>query len=214
MNDRQRWLISVFGALLLYASLFFAAVLSMPDGSPFSPAVAVELRLPSLSADGGSVRRPHRQPQPAAEKSDRQNTPKSEIPTEALPAAAEKTVPLRLRSETSAEPVQTADRTEDRPNRDEGPVLPQIDFITAGAGVVLPMPGYPAAARRKGIEGTVTIRVTVAADGTVSETEILTCSHEWFRRAVLSVVREWRFPPQGNGFVTEKQFVFRLKDSK
>ena len=201
-------MISVGGALLLYAPFF--AVLSAPDRSSLSPAVAVELRLPTRSADGGSPLSPHGQPQTVAEKPIRRE---SRRPAAAA-AAAEKTVPVRQRSETAAEPVRTAERTESRSNRDDGPELPQVDFVTAGAGVVLPMPGYPAAARRKGIEGSVTIRVTVAADGTVIGTEILTSSHEWFRRAVLSVVREWQFPPQATGFVTEKQFVFRLKDSK
>lgn len=199
-------MISVGGALLLYAP-FFAVLSAIPDRSSLSPAVAVELRLPTRSADGGSPLSPHGQPQTVAEKPIRRE---SRRPA----AAAEKTVPVRQRSETAAEPVRTAERTESRSNRDDGPDLPQVDFVTAGAGVVLPMPGYPAAARRKGIEGSVTIRVTVAADGTVIGTEILTSSHEWFRRAVLSVVREWQFPPQATGFVTEKQFVFRLKDSK
>lgn len=199
-------MISVGGALLLYAP-FFAVLSAIPDRSSLSPAVAVELRLPTRSADGGSPLSPHGQPQTVAEKPIRRE---SRRPA----AAAEKTVPVRQRSETAAEPVRTAERTESRSNRDDGPELPQVDFVTAGAGVVLPMPGYPAAARRKGIEGSVTIRVTVAADGTVIGTEILTSSHEWFRRAVLSVVREWQFPPQATGFVTEKQFVFRLKDSK
>lgn len=202
-------MISVGGALLLYAP-FFAVLSAIPDRSPLSPAVAVELRLPTRSADGGSPLSPHGQPQTVAEKPIRRE---SRRPAAAA-AAAEKTVPVRQRSETAAEPVRTAERTESRSNRDDGPELPQVDFVTAGAGVVLPMPGYPAAARRKGIEGSVTIRVTVAADGTVIGTEILTSSHEWFRRAVLSVVREWQFPPQATGFVTEKQFVFRLKDSK
>lgn len=202
-------MISVGGALLLYAP-FFAVLSAIPDRSSLSPAVAVELRLPTRSADGGSPLAPHGQPQTVAEKPIRRE---SRRPAAAA-AAAEKTVPVRQRSETAAEPVRTAERTESRSNRDDGPELPQVDFVTAGAGVVLPMPGYPAAARRKGIEGSVTIRVTVAADGTVIGTEILTSSHEWFRRAVLSVVREWQFPPQATGFVTEKQFVFRLKDSK
>lgn len=202
-------MISVGGALLLYAP-FFAVLSAIPDRSSLSPAVAVELRLPTRSADGGSPLSPHGQPQTVAEKPIRRE---SRRPAAAA-AAAEKTVPVRQRSETAAEPVRTAERTESRSNRDDGPELPQVDFVTAGAGVVLPMPGYPAAARRKGIEGSVTIRVTVAADGTVIGTEILTSSHEWFRRAVLSVVREWQFPPQATGFVTEKQFVFRLKDSK
>lgn len=202
-------MISVGGALLLYAP-FFAVLSAIPDRSSLSPAVAVELRLPTRSADGGSPLSPHGQPQTVAEKPIRRE---SRRPAAAA-AAAEKTVPVRQRSETAAEPVRTAERTESRSNRDDGPDLPQVDFVTAGAGVVLPMPGYPAAARRKGIEGSVTIRVTVAADGTVIGTEILTSSHDWFRRAVLSVVREWQFPPQATGFVTEKQFVFRLKDSK
>lgn len=211
MSDRQRWGVSVGGALLLYAPLLFAVLFSIPDRSSFSPAVAVELRLPALSADGGSVRRPHRQPQPAAEKSVRQD---AEVPAAELSAPAENPISAERRGQAASESVQTADRMESRPNRVDEPDRPQIDFVTACAGVVLPMPGYPAAARRKGIEGTVTVRMTVAADGCVFETEILDCSHEWFRRAVLSVVREWQFPPQGNGFVTEKRFVFRLEEKK
>ena len=200
MNDKKRWTLSVGGASLIYAGFFTAAF--MTEENRFeSAAVAVELRLPSRSADAGVLKnKPLRKSVSAATDPVNPAVGQSSANTEEIAAFAE----------------SGCGQTAARLSADEGQngeQRPQIDFVTACAGVVLPMPGYPAAALRRRIEGSVTVRVTVAADGTVTETEVIRSSHEWFRREVIAVVSRWHFPPRAGGFVTEKHFVFRLEES-
>jgi len=61
-----------------------------------------------------------------------------------------------------------------------------------------PVPTYPVSALRSGIEGSVTARLQVDANGRVSDAEIVDRSGARNReldRAVLSTVRDWRFEP-------------------
>lgn len=61
-------------------------------------------------------------------------------------------------------------------------------------------PGYPPAARRRGQEGVVIIRVTVAADGRASATAIITSSGvRILDEAAIEAVRSWRFVPAHHG---------------
>lgn len=64
------------------------------------------------------------------------------------------------------------------------------------AAVELVAPDYPRGAERRGVEGTVTVRYSVAADGSVLEAEVVEADPAGvFDRAALSAVREWRFEP-------------------
>jgi protein TonB len=57
-------------------------------------------------------------------------------------------------------------------------------------------PDYPLAARRKGIEGVVLLRVRIAADGTCSGVTVETSSgHEALDDAAVAAVRKWTFEP-------------------
>ena len=57
-----------------------------------------------------------------------------------------------------------------------------------------PSPEYPEQALQRGQEGLVTIRVTVAADGTVRSARLhASSSHATLDTAALQVVRQWRF---------------------
>jgi protein TonB len=59
-----------------------------------------------------------------------------------------------------------------------------------------PRPEYPVAALRQGIEGYVTLRLLVSADGKVESVEALECQgHESFARAAINTVSRWRFRP-------------------
>jgi len=61
-----------------------------------------------------------------------------------------------------------------------------------------PVPTYPASALRSGIEGSVTARLQVDANGRVSDAEIVDRTGARNRdldRAVLNTVRSWRFEP-------------------
>jgi len=57
-------------------------------------------------------------------------------------------------------------------------------------------PVYPSWARRRGIEGSVKVRLLIGEEGRVVDHEILEVEgHEDFREAVLDVLPRWRFQP-------------------
>jgi TonB family protein len=58
-------------------------------------------------------------------------------------------------------------------------------------------PVYPELAKRMGVSGSVTIRVTVLPNGTVSETRI-EAGHPLLRPAAEEAVRRWRFAADPN----------------
>jgi protein TonB len=63
-----------------------------------------------------------------------------------------------------------------------------------------PPPRYPAEARRNGVEGTVMLRVWVAADGAATRVEIDRSSgHRALDDAALGAVKKWRFVPARRG---------------
>jgi protein TonB len=74
-----------------------------------------------------------------------------------------------------------------------------------------PSPDYPAAAWRRGIEGTVLVRFTLTADGSVASCIVLASSGcIALDDAALAAARRWRFS-RGPGDV-EVPFVFSLRD--
>jgi protein TonB len=63
-----------------------------------------------------------------------------------------------------------------------------------------PPPEYPAAARRRRIEGTVLIDVAVGSDGRPTAVQLASSSgEELLDRAALAAVRAWRFVPAQRG---------------
>jgi TonB family protein len=76
-------------------------------------------------------------------------------------------------------------------------------------------PAYPEAAKRSGIEGTVTVSLYVNEDGTVGRIEALSSANELLTGAVLEALRRWRFDtPVENGrripFTVEYTVEFTL----
>jgi protein TonB len=63
-----------------------------------------------------------------------------------------------------------------------------------------PKPGYPAAAKRMGMEGTVMLKVLVSRDGGALKTEIAQSSgYEILDKSAVEAVRKWRFIPARQG---------------
>lgn len=63
-----------------------------------------------------------------------------------------------------------------------------------------PQPRYPAAARREGIEGFVTVRISIDARGTVQAANVVRSQPQGvFDRAALEAVRRYRFEPARRG---------------
>lgn len=74
-----------------------------------------------------------------------------------------------------------------------------VDKPAMPAAISTPKPEYPVGAARRGIQGTVHARYAVAADGRVSEVEIVESGGGSFDRAVVNAVSGWRFEPPANG---------------
>jgi protein TonB len=77
-------------------------------------------------------------------------------------------------------------------------------------------PRYSAAAKRKGIEGTVVVAFDVLEDGSVANPQILSGPPE-LQECVLKAVPSWRFSPARRGsekvrFRMKRSIVFRLED--
>ena len=105
-----------------------------------------------------------------------------------------------------------------------------IDSVAApGAGVATPpryqaggegnpWPRYPAAARRRGVEGQVLVQVAVSAEGKVEGVELLRSSgNSLLDRAALEALARWRFEParaagQPVAGTVEIPVTFRLTD--
>lgn len=81
-----------------------------------------------------------------------------------------------------------------------------------------PKPAYPLAARRRGIEGKVLLRVEVSASGEAMQVQLKKSSgHDMLDQAALEAVRGWRFVPakRGNTAVVawvEVPLVFKLAE--
>jgi protein TonB len=92
-----------------------------------------------------------------------------------------------------------------RPARPAPPMPPVVALKVAPKGELQaprlredlsPAARYPAAARRKGLEGTVVLVLAIAADGTVARVELGESSgHEELDRAAEEAAKEWRFDP-------------------
>jgi len=57
-----------------------------------------------------------------------------------------------------------------------------------------PLPAYPEAMRKKGVEGLVVLRVLIGADGKVSDVVVVS-GQDPFLGAALEVVKSWRYTP-------------------
>lgn len=193
-SDSRRLIFSFAVALSVYGAALTAA-LCLPDPETAEIRLAAEIRLPNLAADVDS-------------------SVQSVLPTETadrLPETEKETLRAPETEATAAgQSLPGGNPAAEKNPAAESSALPNVDFVRASAGVELPMPAYPAAARRRGIGGTVTVELTVGCDGRVVSAEVLQSSHEWFRRAVLPVVEQWHFPPGESGFVTQKKFVFKI----
>lgn len=146
---------------------------------------------------------------------------------EAMPPS-EKTVQFPETGSGDAEPIETASRSTG--GKAGAPGDPggeagggSSDGLFVGPGFRLgtaqnPLPRYPSIARRRGIEGRVTLRVQVDAAGRPSRVVIFSSSgHDVLDRAAVMALHKWRFVPAKRAGVTVAGQVdvpvsFRLRD--
>ncbi len=74
-----------------------------------------------------------------------------------------------------------------------------MQLITAPVLVKQVPPVYPARAQRMGVEGNVQLRITISAEGKVSDVKILAGLPHGLNEAAMDAVRRWRFNPASAG---------------
>ena len=74
-----------------------------------------------------------------------------------------------------------------------------------------PQPPYPREAARSRTSGTVTVQITVGADGRVTNVEVLRARPRGlFERTVTQTVSTWRFEATGESTTQQRTFDFRM----
>lgn len=140
-----------------------------------------------------------------------------------------------VRQDSAVEPI----KVEQIVDLDRGSTLTVRDYppITAGGGTIEPLvtppvaeivkaqpdpryadsfrPPYPPAMQREGLEGTVTLRVTIDARGRVSAVEEVSATHPaFFEAARRHALRAWRFRPatrDGVAIISEQILTLRFQ---
>lgn len=103
-----------------------------------------------------------------------------------------------------AAPLVPEQRPAPPPEVPRPPSTPAVTAVTPprsdAAYLNNPRPAYPLAARRRGDQGTVLIRVLVSADGLAASVGLeKTSGHPSLDEAALSAVKSWRFVPARQG---------------
>lgn len=128
--------------------------------------------------------------------------PVQPAPTVALPEAN-----LPAGNKVTADPVQPvfAAHAKSAPNGSQGTITaPQF----GAAYLHNPKPGYPATAKRMGLEGTAMLKVLVSRNGDALEVEIAQSSgHEILDKSAVEAVRSWRFVPAKHGDSPVEEWV-------
>lgn len=104
------------------------------------------------------------------------------------------------------QPGTSNTNTTDTPKVIEAPPLPPpppapkpvapVANTSQPTPISAPPPRYPSDAMRRGVGGTVRVKVTVAADGSVEQLDIVeTSGNRSLDRAALETLRRWRFQP-------------------
>ena len=73
-------------------------------------------------------------------------------------------------------------------------------------------PQFPRQALRDGITGRVVARMIVAANGTVTDVQIVSSTNRIFDREVIRALSQWKYAPEPAGFVNQVEINFNLKD--
>jgi len=171
------------------------------------PAELPELETPVTEADPTLSPMPWSEPPPPRVE---QLPPDPEV--DPMPPAVEPEPVTEEVQETEDEtdPVEEPEPAEPQP---EGEALPegQAPDLGGDSEPVLeeaPTPKYPRLARARGWEGVVEVRITVAADGSVTDAQVETSSgHTLLDDSALEAVRQWRFKPGLVGGIAAERVV-------
>lgn len=159
-----------------------------------------------------AVPRPARRPDPLVEY---KNTVPSS--TEA-PAASNALSDGPAAALAAASPPSGAGAGGDTGSDGDVAAVPQVGPGFAVGSAVNPLPRYPTAARRRGLEGRVVLRVFVGADGRARSVDVRSASpHPILDEAAVETLRRWRFEPARQAGMPVAAWVdvpitFRLRD--
>lgn len=182
-----------------------------PSPSPPLVAPVVELASESPSPEIEPPPLPRGKPEPP-----REPVPPAAAPPVARPPVADPVMTLADSAAAKAPP------TAERAASPQQALLPGATALVppgwGAPGLANPPPVYPIAARRRGVEGRVVLRVSVAADGAVEQVAVATSSgYALLDRAAQRAVERWRFVPGRIAGVpvaasVDVPILFRLKD--
>lgn len=117
--------------------------------------------------------------------------PAPEVAQPAAPAPAQPAAPA---------PVQPA----------PAPAQPTVAASSNPVAVRAPQPSYPRSAYRSGVAGEVTVEISIAANGSVSDVRVIRSQPRGtFDREVINTVREWQFEPMDGPATLTRTFSFR-----
>jgi len=162
------------------------------DAPAPEPAIADPEELPTMAPPEEAWPLPEEEPPPA----DIQAPPRSVgVGGDRMPPVVKLRTPLRLPARAPAPELK----------RVAAPPVATMPVAAAARPAVVREPRllpdsaparYPDRARRRGLEGTVVLRLRVAADGTVERVEVATSSgHEILDRAAEEAAPKWRYEP-------------------
>ena len=209
----------------ILAALLWLNATSAQPSRPEAPAVVMA----SLTPPKPDRPEPRSQTEPEKNKPDPMqlaaDTPLPEpTPPTPKPLHIEVSAPT---PQTPAVSVNTAIKVPRKPDRAESNTARQTSERTSNANEATavtqlreqpgnPRPKYPTRAMRRGVEGTVVVRLTVSPAGRVQKAEFLD-GPETLRDAVRDVIDEYVFEPtrrdgQPVRAVATKRFLFRIPD--
>ena len=95
---------------------------------------------------------------------------------------------------------------------DAAPALPRLESVSAVAphALLRTAPVYPVSARLDGLEGSVALSFSVAADGRATQIRVESADHEVFIGAARTALAQWRFPTDATGERYLQRFDFNL----
>lgn len=189
---------------------------------PLEPPRVLSVVLPEPASPPAEAMPPPASPPPAPRMAARP-PPRIAHALKPPPPAAVPPVSAAPAESSPAPPIRDAGPSEERPATAPAPAVAAVpppalsppDF--RAAYLRNPPPGYPAAARRNGEEGTVMLRVLVSAEGAPREVALERSSgSSVLDAAALATVKTWRFSPARRGGEAQEAWVlvpivFRLE---
>ncbi len=120
---------------------------------------------------------------------------------------------IKTNSTVKNEPVKNNDEQDNKKNISEEEQY-YIDIMSGNIdGYKLPMPKYPASAKKWGYAGTTIVNISIEADGNIDSVEIVQSSgYSILDREVVSTIKnKWKsLPKMGKHIVVPKAFKFEI----